>query len=79
VILVVRPIVSYPLEIAQNQDGARTVVGKWNENGGGASRTERPDDVVTMVGMAPRVLDRSRLLEIPNKWAPFQRLVSPNY
>ncbi len=53
------------------------VEGNWNENVGGASKTERPKTMWTTRIIIPRIFDRSRILEGPEIRAPFQRLVSP--
>ena len=51
------------------------VEGNWNENVGGASKTERPETMRTTLTVIPRIFDRSRILEVPEIRAPFQRLV----
>ena len=52
------------------------VEGNWNENVGGASKTERTKTMWTTIFLIPRIFDRSRILEVPEIRAPFQRLVS---
>ena len=52
-----------------------SVEGNWNENVGGASKTERPETMYTTRTVIPRIFDRSRILEVPKIRAPFQRLV----
>ena len=39
---------------------AMRVDGNWNENIGGASRTERPINLICKNNTIPRILDRSR-------------------
>jgi hypothetical protein len=51
------------------------VEGDWNVNVGGASKTERPETMWTTLIVIPRIFDRSRILEVPEIRAPFQRLV----
>ena len=53
------------------------VEGDWNGNVGGASKTERPETMWTTITVSPRIFDRSRILEVPEIRAPFQRLVGP--
>ena len=55
------------------------VEGDWNVNAGGASKTERPETMWTTRFVIPRIFDRSRILEVPEIRAPFQRLVSRIY
>ena len=58
---------------------ANGVEGNWNENAGGASKTERPATMWTILTIVPRIFDQSRMLEGPIIRAQFQRLVRRSY
>jgi hypothetical protein len=46
-------------------------------NVGGASKTERQEIMWNTLTVIPRIFDRSRIMEVPEIRAPFQRLVRP--
>ncbi len=57
------------------QDGTDGVVGNWNENRGGVSRTERGKTSGSPATSFREFLTGAGGLENQTKWARFQRLV----